>query len=104
MANEKQMHHELKNKLKFPDYYGCNFDALYDCLTDISNNEIIIIHNFIYAFKSLNKISVSMIEVFYSAKMNTGNFHFLVIDDEIFNYIGMLSLQDLFMLRTDHLR
>lgn len=25
---------ELGRQLQFPDYYGANFDALYDCLTD----------------------------------------------------------------------
>ena len=30
-----QIHEYLKEKLEFPDYYGNNLDALYDCLTDI---------------------------------------------------------------------
>lgn len=28
-------HDYLKEVLNFPDYYGKNLDALYDCLTDI---------------------------------------------------------------------
>ena len=31
----EEMHQELKKKLEFPDYYGKNCDALWDCLTDI---------------------------------------------------------------------
>lgn len=31
----------LKDMLGFPDYYGMNLDALYDCLTDISVPSII---------------------------------------------------------------
>lgn len=28
-------HYYLKEALNFPDYYGKNLDALYDCLTEI---------------------------------------------------------------------
>ena len=30
-----QIHEVLKRDLEFPDYYGGNTDALWDCLTDI---------------------------------------------------------------------
>ncbi len=32
---EADIHRILKETLEFPDYYGENLDALYDCLTDI---------------------------------------------------------------------
>ena len=35
-------HKYIKEKLDFPDYYGENLDALYDCLTEISDMIIII--------------------------------------------------------------
>ena len=31
----RAIHRILKETLGFPDYYGENLDALYDCLTDI---------------------------------------------------------------------
>ena len=34
-SDENEMHKQLKQKLDFPDYYGKNFDALNDCLSDI---------------------------------------------------------------------
>lgn len=30
-----EMHLEIKQALDFPDYYGCNWDAFWDCLTDM---------------------------------------------------------------------
>lgn len=33
---KSQLHEYLKDKLDLPDYYGENLDALYDCLTEIS--------------------------------------------------------------------
>ena len=35
-------HEYIKEKLDFPDYYGENLDALYDCLCELSNKIIII--------------------------------------------------------------
>lgn len=30
----KEFHVWLKGKCEFPEYYGCNLDALYDCLNE----------------------------------------------------------------------
>lgn len=29
------LHQRLKDALQLPEWYGCNLDALYDCLTEI---------------------------------------------------------------------
>lgn len=43
--DEKQAAHEyLKEMFGFPDYYGCNLDALYDCLTDLDELDVHILH------------------------------------------------------------
>ena len=34
--NKKELHEYIADKLEFPEYYGKNLDALYDCLTDIA--------------------------------------------------------------------
>ena len=33
--SREEVHSYLKEKFAFPEYYGKNLDALYDCLTDI---------------------------------------------------------------------
>ncbi|MCQ4635227.1 barstar family protein [Anaerovorax odorimutans] len=38
-----EFHQYLKKALDLPDYYGCNLDALYDCLTDIGQESRIYI-------------------------------------------------------------
>ena len=35
-----EMHAAIWKGLKFPDYYGCNWDAFWDCLTDMYGDPI----------------------------------------------------------------
>ena len=42
LADAAMVHEYLKEMLEFPEYYGSNLDALYDCLTDLENIEITI--------------------------------------------------------------
>ena len=39
----REFHLWLKEECHFPEYYGCNLDALYDCLTDRSDWEFEIV-------------------------------------------------------------
>lgn len=35
LETKQQLHAALKEALSFPDWYGNNLDALYDCLTEV---------------------------------------------------------------------
>ena len=35
-----EMHFAIRDALDFPDYYGCNWDAFWDCLTDMYGDPI----------------------------------------------------------------
>lgn len=43
LRRKEAAHAYLKKKLSFPDYYGGNLDALYDCLTDVSAQTEIVV-------------------------------------------------------------
>jgi len=46
MVDKASTHNYLKEKLGFPDFYGDNLDALWDCLsTDFSSKKIIIFNS-----------------------------------------------------------
>lgn len=42
LADAAGVHGYLKEMLAFPEYYGKNLDALYDCLTELDDIEIVI--------------------------------------------------------------
>lgn len=42
LGDASQVHDYLKEVFEFPEYYGKNLDALYDCLTDLEDVEITI--------------------------------------------------------------
>lgn len=39
---EQDVHQALAQALSFPGYYGRNLDALYDCLTDLTDTQLVI--------------------------------------------------------------
>lgn len=42
LNQRRQAHTYLAKELDFPDYYGKNLDALFDCLTDIGECTVIL--------------------------------------------------------------
>ncbi len=40
VKNYYDMHFTIRDSLDFPDYYGCNWSAFWDCLTDMLGRPI----------------------------------------------------------------
>ena len=46
IVDVKAMHHALAEALSFPQWYGNNYDALHDCLTDIREDTTLTLLHF----------------------------------------------------------
>ncbi len=68
---KKEGHDYLKEVFNFPEYYGKNLDALYDCLCEIGvETEIILING--------DGVSRDMIETFEDAASENENLKFKI--------------------------
>ena len=65
-----EIHEVLKRDLEFPDYYGGNLDALWDCLTDMLGDiSIIEMYNSEVISKNITKNGKELLK--FSGKRNT---------------------------------
>jgi len=68
---KKEGHDYLKEVLNFPDYYGKNLDALYDCLCEIGiETEIILINS--------DEVSKDLIDTFIDASNENNLLNFKI--------------------------
>lgn len=71
--NEKTMHSQLKEKLDFPEYYGENFNALRDCLSDLN----IIKTGLVLVFRHLDNIRKQTVHEILDIMANISRLHML---------------------------
>ena len=45
METREKAHEYLAKTLGFPDYYGKNLDALFDCLTEMPKTEMMVLYS-----------------------------------------------------------
>ncbi len=67
ISDKEELHNTLAKELKFPDWYGENLDALYDCLTSIFEETTIIIENFSSLEKRLESYASAFMKVMKKA-------------------------------------
>ena len=67
ISNKEEMHKYLAEKFEFPDYYGGNLDALFECLTDIAEPTAVNIIN------AINDYDEQIINVITSAEEENDN-------------------------------
>ena len=72
-----EIHKELINKFKLPQYYGENLDALWDCLDYYtSQNLIVMISGFQIIEKQFDDYASKIKEVFKRVSLNCPNIQF----------------------------
>ncbi len=64
MTSVAGLHQHLYKLLALPKYYGCNLDALHDCLTEIAEEMEIIIPKEVATEKYLGEYGEGLIQVF----------------------------------------
>ena len=74
---KKKSHSYLKKVFDFPDYYGKNLDALYDCMSEMDETRIIIIH-----MDDVNEFSLNVIKLFDEVADEYGNLVIEYQDEE----------------------
>jgi RNAse (barnase) inhibitor barstar len=63
-TDTNRIHKDLKKMLDFPDYYGENFNALNDCLSDLQINETGLVISFRH-FQNVDKnIAHNLLDIF----------------------------------------
>ena len=75
-SKKEELHSYLQKKMKFPDYYGENLDALFDCLTDISTDTAVDIK-----YDADNELQRAVLAVFSDAVSQ--NTHLAIIKTKV---------------------
>lgn len=80
MLNKELTHEYIKWKLKLPEYYGKNLDALWDILSTFDKDIRIIFLNTDCAIENLGDYGQSLIQVFQDARDENHNICLEVIN------------------------
>ena len=73
MDSRKDAHLYLMEQLSFPDYYGKNLDALYDCLTDLDETTVV----FVDLHRAEGSYCDKVVRVFREAAEDNPRLHIL---------------------------
>ena len=87
-----EMHAVIKKSLDFPDYYGCNWSAFWDCLSDMRGDPV---HIEIIGLDSLEKfegVSDKMIEILKRFKHFNNDLFSDIIKIEILREDGTVTI------------
>lgn len=78
MDSIRNTHHHLKESMELPEYYGENLDAMYDVLSDITENTFIFVLNSHQMEASLGDYSVRMKRVWQDLEQDNKHLCFFM--------------------------
>lgn len=74
IENKRQLHEALKEALRLPEWYGHNLDALFDCLTELEEETLLVLTCW-----TQTDYSSGFESVFADAAMENENFTYTII-------------------------
>lgn len=76
MTDREAAHTYLKRKLDLPEYYGRNLDALFDCLCEMNNVQVVL--TYVSEMKdNLRRYAENLVNVFEAAEEKNPKFSFI---------------------------
>lgn len=75
IRDKERLHETLAEALGFPDWYGKNLDALYDCLTDGQEETEIVVRNREVLKAHLGRYAVLLLHVLFRAGQECAHIH-----------------------------
>jgi len=79
MITAALMHQHLQERLSFPDYYGQNLDALWDCLNYVDLPLLVRWHHFTASQQQLGDYADRTLQIFQEAQAELPGFVIEVI-------------------------
>lgn len=73
ITNMYDVHDIFYKELSFPEFYGRNLDALYDCLTDVSDETVVRLENYEKLEYELGKYAAILVKVLTAASEVNSN-------------------------------
>ena len=74
MTSREVMYNYIESVMRLPDYFGHNLDALADCLGELGRDVIIVLYNYEYLEKNLDKYGLKVLKVFSDASQEDYSF------------------------------
>ena len=71
MSSRKAAHDHIAQQLSLPDYYGRNLDALYDLLTERSEETLLVVSESAAIIEALGDYGNALLDTLRDAALNT---------------------------------